>query len=439
MDKKALSLPLLISLVVGNMIGTGIYVLPASLASYGSLSLLSWILTSAGALFLALTFASLNRRFTKTGGPYIYCKEAFGRLAGFLVAYLYWISNLVSIAGIAVSSVSYLGFIIPSFNSSTHAYNFNVVLLTELALIWLFTFINLVGIHTAGIVQLFLTLIKITPLLLIIIVGLSYIHIDNLTVMIPQYTHTMSNISAAAALTFWAFIGLEAATIPAENTSGSRDIFKATVYGTLITSLIYILCTIVVMGIIPNSALKISPSPLADVASFLFGPHAAFLIAVCAVISGLGALNVCILIQGQIVFAAARDRLFPQQFAILTKHDVPIWGQLLSSIMVSVFLIATMQSSLLKQFAHIALLAALLTLATYLAVTLAEIKFILIEKKSFYKIFSSKSIYFVLLASLYSIWMISSLENTIIMLGCILILCCIPFYFLTYKNNKPMI
>src|SRR5690242_15801398 len=79
MNKKALSLPILTSLVVGNMIGTGIYILPASLASYGTISLFAWVFTSLGAMVLALTFAHLNKRFPKTGGPYTYCKEAYGR------------------------------------------------------------------------------------------------------------------------------------------------------------------------------------------------------------------------------------------------------------------------------------------------------------------------------------------------------------------------
>src|SRR5262245_5011959 len=123
MDKKALNLPILVSLVMGSMIGTGIYVLPASLAQYGTVSLLSWIYTSIGAIFIALTFAHLNRRFPKTGGPYVYCREAYGKLTGFIIAYTYWMSNMVSIAGITVSSVGYIGFIAPILNSNSASYN----------------------------------------------------------------------------------------------------------------------------------------------------------------------------------------------------------------------------------------------------------------------------------------------------------------------------
>lgn len=335
MDKKALSLPILISLVIGNMVGTGIYVLPASLAEYGSLSLLSWVYTSLGAIFLAITFAKLNKRFPKTGGPYVYCKEAFGKLTGFIIAYTYWVSYLVSIAGIAVASVGYLGFILPALNSNTPSYNQYTALIVELGVVWLFTGINLIGIHTAGLVQIFLTFIKLTPLILVSLIGLGSIHLENLTHFTTGNESTIAAFSSAAALTFWAFIGLESATVPAENTQGSRDIYKATVFGTLATSIIYIISTFVIMGMIPSAELQSSQFPFAQAGTILFGSQSAVIIALCAFISGLGALNVCVLIQGQIVFAAARDHLFPKAFAKLSKRDVPVAGQFLSSTIVS--------------------------------------------------------------------------------------------------------
>ena len=212
MDKKALSLPILLSLVVGNMIGTGIYLLPATLAEYGTISLLAWLITSAGALFLALTFTSLNKRFPKTGGPYVYSKEAFGKLTGLTVAYIYWFSYMVSVAGVAVASIAYLGFIFPELDANSPSYNQYVVLGLEILSVWLFTIINLIGIHTAGVVQLFMTVIKLAPLLLISIVGLASVHMGN----IVNFTHTQhsdfSAISSASAIIFWAFVGLEAAT-----------------------------------------------------------------------------------------------------------------------------------------------------------------------------------------------------------------------------------
>jgi len=438
MDKKALSLPILISLVIGNMVGTGIYLLPASLAEYGSLSLLSWVYTSLGAIFLAITFAKLNKRFPKTGGPYVYCKEAFGKLTGFIIAYTYWVSYLVSIAGIAVASVGYLGFILPVLNSNTPSYNQYIALIVELGVVWLFTAINLIGIHTAGVVQVFLTFIKLTPLILVSLIGFGSIHLENLTQFTTGNQSIIAAFSSAAALTFWAFIGLESATVPAENTQGSRDIYKATVFGTLVTSIIYIASTFVIMGMIPSDELQSSQFPFAQAGTKLFGSQSAIIIALCAFISGLGALNVCVLIQGQIVFAAARDHLFPKTFAKLSKRDVPVAGQFLSSTIVSLFLILSIEPTLLKQFNNIALLAGLLTLLTYFVTTLSEIKFILKSGGSFMQTFFTKSMIIPLLAAFYAVWMISSFSAQIIGVGFILILLCVPIYIFVvkkYANN----
>lgn len=437
MDKKALSLPLLISLVVGNMIGTGIYVLPASLAEFGTISLLAWVYTSVGAIFLALTFANLSKKYPKTGGPYVYCKEAFGKLAGFIVAYTYWLSNLVSIAGITVASVSYLGFLTPYLNANDPEYNRFLVLAVEIGSVWVFTCVNLIGIHTAGVVQIFLTTIKLLPLFIIVLVGLGHINLSNLTEFTITHESNFAAVSSAAALTFWAFIGLETATIPAENTKGSSDIYKATVFGTLIVSLVYISSTFVLMGMIPVTELKNSQFPFAAAGTLLFGSGAAFVVAVCAVISGWGALNACILVQGQIVFAAARDHLFPRAFAKLSKHDVPVAGQLLSSTLVTLLLISTIQPSLLKQFNHIALLAGLLTLVTYFLTTLSELKFLLKNKMPVYAIFLSKSFIITVLAALYTLWMISSFTLTTLLIGLFLILLCVPLYMIYFNDlNK---
>lgn len=435
MDRKALSLPILTSLVIGNMIGTGIYLLPASLAAFGTISILGWVYTSLGAIFLALTLVSLTKRFPKTGGPYVYCKQAYGPFMGFFVAYTYWLSNLVSIGGLAVSSVNYLGFIAPSLNSNDPSYNSVAVLLVELGIVWLFTAINLIGIHTAGVVQLVLTIIKISPLIIISIIGFGYIHLENLTQFTVGNETNFVAISSAAMLTFWAFIGLESATVPAENTKGYSDIFKATVYGAIATSIIYIVSTFVIMGMLPLNQLQHSQFPFAEAATQIFGPSAALIITLCAVISGLGSLNVCVLVQGQLVFAAARDHLFPKRFTKLSKHDVPVTAQIFSGCLISLFLITTVDPSLLKQFNNIALLATLLTLITYFATTIAQLKFILLAKKSVFHLVFSKSLLITLIAAFYCFWMISSFSKEFLLIVLFMFALAVPIYFLFIKKQ----
>jgi basic amino acid/polyamine antiporter, APA family len=434
MDKKALTLPILISLVIGNMIGTGIYVLPASLAQYGTISILAWVFTSVGALFLALTFANLSKRITKTGGPYIYCKEAYGNMVGFIVAYSYWIGNLVSIAGITVASIGYLGYLTPILDSGHPAYSRSAALMVELGVIWLFTSINIIGIHTAGVVQLILTCLKLIPLLLISIVGLGHVELVNLSQFSTSNVSNFTAICSASALTFWAFIGLEAATIPAENTPGYKAIYIATVFGTLIAASIYIISTFVLMGMIPVAELKNMQFPFAEAGKILFGSQAGLIIALCAVLSGLGALNVCILIQGQIVFAAARDHLFPHRFAKLSKHDVPIAAQLFSTTLVSIFLALTMEPTLLKQFNNIALLAGVFALINYFLTTTAEIKFLFTNKLPFMHVLLTKPAILAVLAGAYSVWMITNFNLKTITIGLAIMLLCIPIYFLTVRR-----
>src|SRR3990167_1814195 len=406
MDRTALSLPILISLAVGNMIGTGIYVLPASLAQYGTVSLFSWLYTALGAMCIALTLARLNKRFPKTGGPYVYCKEAYGKPICFFVAYMYWICNAVSIAGLAVASVSYLGFIMPILDSNNELYKPHAALILELCVVWGFTYVNILSIHIVNLVQ-----------------------------FTPNHMTYFSAISGAAALTFWAFIGLEAATIPAENTRGNKDIARATIYGTLLTSFIYIVSTFVLMGMIPLSQLQNSQFPFSIASTLLFGHMGAILVTGCAVISGLGALNVCVLLQGQIVFAAARDNVFPSMFAKLSKNDVPISGQLLSSGLVTLLLIFTIEPMLLNQFNYIALLAALLALITYLITSFSEIKFLYVEMNNKGQLILNKKFLIPILAVLYSLWMLISLEEKILFAGSIILVIFIPIYFLTVKRQ----
>lgn len=438
MSKKALSFPILMSLVIGNVIGTGIYILPASLAKYGVFSLVSWILTSLGSLFLALTFVYLSKRFPKTGGPYIYCQEAYGRLIGFIVAYAFWAGYIVSVAAVAISSVGYLGFITPLLNANTFAYNPYLALALELFFVWSLTLINILSVRVAGIFQIILTVIKILPLIFIIIFGFSKIDLDNLLVLPKLEASPFFAISSAATLTFWAFLGLESATIPAESTKSSKDIYRATFWGTGIAAIVYLLSTLVLLGMLPAQKLGASQFPFAEASLLLVGSKSTLLLAFLAVISGLGTLNACILIQGQIIFAAARDNLFPKTFARLSKTDSPSKGLIFSSILASILLVFTMTPSLLEQFDTIALLATFLFLVTYLISALAEVRF---TQESGLNTWNKSSL-IALIAALYSLWMLSSFELRIMGFGLVLILCCIPIYYLSlgksqYGNVEP--
>lgn len=204
-----LGLTACIALVVGNMIGSGIFLLPASLAPFGPIALGGWILTSLGALALAIIFGRLSRIVTKTGGPYAYTQEGFGDFAGFIIAWGYWIALWTGNAAVAVALAGYVGYLVPAVAAS-ETYQLAVALIA----IWTLTLVNVRGVEEAGSVQVVTTLLKLAPLIAIGILGLFWIDAANYEPANRSGQSGVAAISAAAALTLWAYLGLESATVP---------------------------------------------------------------------------------------------------------------------------------------------------------------------------------------------------------------------------------
>jgi APA family basic amino acid/polyamine antiporter len=223
------------ALVIGNMVGSGVFLLPASLAlTAGPVSIFAWVLTGIGAMMLALVFAQLGRTYPRTGGPYVYVRRAFGDLMGFWTAWSYWINAWVGNAAIAIAFAGYLA--VFWGDASTYW----VATLLAIGLVWLMTAVNVAGVHQAARVQTVTTVIKFVPLLLIGVVGLFYIDTDNFTPF--TLTHGFDwGISSAALLTLWAFIGLESATVPADEVKDPETtIPRATILGTGAATAMYL-------------------------------------------------------------------------------------------------------------------------------------------------------------------------------------------------------
>jgi len=352
-----------LALVMGNMIGSGVFFLPASLANYGGISLLGWGLSALGATGLAFVFASLSRRYPgTTGGPYVYTREGFGHFAAFWVAWGYWISVWCTNAAIAVAFIGYLSHFFPAIGEQPVA-----AVSAGLGVIWFLTWVNTRGIRSAGMVQLITTILKLTPLLLISLVGIFYVEMENLAPLV-RGQHTFGGaLAATTTLTLFAFLGLECATIPAAQVRNpERNVPLATMWGTLLTALVYILGSFAVMGIIPPDELMQSKAPFADAATRLWGPWAGDLVAVGVLTSTFGALNGWILIQGQIPLAAARDRVFPKVFGKQNSKSTPALGIVLSSALISVLLLMNYTKGLVKAFEFMILLTTISVLIPYL-------------------------------------------------------------------------
>jgi basic amino acid/polyamine antiporter, APA family len=431
--KQRLGLWMLTALVAGNMVGSGVFLLPASLAAYGSISLLAWLATALGALLIALVFAKLGTVMPKTGGPYAYCREAFGDFVGFQMAYNYWIALWVGNAAIAVAFTGYLSFFFPVL-----AKNAVLSCAVSIAIVWITTLINLAGVRHAGFFQLLTTLLKLVPLLLIGFVGIFYIHPHYLADFNLSHHSNMAAFSGAATLTLWSFIGLESASVPADQVDNpSRNIPRATILGVLIATVVYILSSIAIMGSMPLTQLAHSAAPYADAARLLFGPIGSVIVGLGAVISCLGALNGWILLQGQIPLAAAQDKLFPRVFEKRSANGTPVVGLIVSSLLITLLLLMTLSASLVHQFTVILLLATLASLIPYFLTTMAEL--VLFQK--YPGLFKGKrligSVVIALLAGAYSFWAIIGAGEETVFYGTLLLLSSVPVYVLMKWRAVP--
>lgn len=349
------------ALVVGCIIGSGVFLLPASMAQYGGVSLVGWAITLAGALALARIFARLAMRWPQTGGPYVFARNAFGELPGFVVAWSYWVSNWCGVAAVAVAFAGSAGALWPAAIATP-------VRSAALALgaLWLCAGINLLGMRQAGRAQLLLTTLKFVPLLVFACIAVWYVDASHFVPFNPSGESLPSAINATVALALWALLGLEAATVPAGAIDNAeRTIPRATMLGTLLAGIATVLAVTAVIGIVPAAQLKGSTAPMADAARLLWGSWAGTVIALVAAVSCLGALNGWLLVTAQIPFAAARDGLMPKPFARLDKGGTPAFGVLVGAVLASLLVAANFSRSLVQLFTFSILLSTAGTLLPY--------------------------------------------------------------------------
>ena len=412
------------SLVVGNMTGSGIFLLPAALALYGGISVFGWVFTVLGSIFLALVFSRLSSLITRAGGPYSYSREGFGDFAGFLVAWGYWLSIWTGNAAISVAGVGYLSIFIPSLKENPF---FSALM--AIGAIWFFTYINTKSIKKVGLVQLVTTLLKILPLVALGTFGYFYFNEAHFTPFNLSELSNFDAVTATAALALWAFLGLESATIPSDKVKNpSRTIPRSTIAGILVAALLYISSTVGVMGIISPAELQESAAPFADAAQKIWGNWASGLVAAGAAIACFGALNGWILLQGQLPMAAARDKLFPPVFKKVSKRGVPVMGLLVASILSSFLVGFNYTRGLVSMFSFIIMLSTLSCLLPYLFSSLSEIMLYLRKKKSYSRSRLISASLISIPAFLYSLWAITGLDSEVQFWGIILLSSGIPVY-----------
>jgi APA family basic amino acid/polyamine antiporter len=410
-----------IALVMGNMIGSGIFLVPASLASYGGLSLAGWIVSTIGALLLAAVFAYLARLQPAAGGPYAYTRLAFGDLPAFLVAWGYWISIWTSLGALAVAFVGYLGSIVPVLTRTRPA-----AALTAIATVWLLIAVNAAGVRSAGWVQVVTTVLKIVPLVAVGLAGVARFEPAHFAIHQSDLRGVIVTAAGAATLTLWAFLGLESATVPAGSIDDpDRTIPRATIVGTLLTAIIYVASTVGVMSLVAPAALGQSQAPFADAARSLWGPAGATIVALGASISAFGALNGWVLLVGQLPLAVARDGLFPSVFGRLSKNGTPTTGMLIAGVLTTGLVALNYTRGLVDLFTFFILLSTLNTLVPYVFSSLAV--FLLRPREPRATVPHGIGIA-AALAFVYSLWAIGGAGHETVYWGFLLLVCGLPVY-----------
>lgn len=356
-----------LALVMGNLIGAGIYLLPATLAPLGGNATLGWIATIMGAMCLALVFARLAAARPRAGGPYAYAEAAFGPRIGFAAAWSYWTLVWAGNGAVAVAVVSALSVAIPSL--APHA------ALVAVALVWLAVLVNIAGVGVAARVQMVTMVLKLVPLAGVILLAGWWVVSGHPLPAQPAVPISAQAIAGAAALTFWGFLGVESATVPADKVDDpARTVPRATLIGTAAVGLIYLAVSGAISALMPRAAVAASPSPIADFLGGALGAGMTQVVALFAAISALGTLNGFVLLQGEMPRAMAAGGVFPRWFARESASGTPVRAHLLAGGLVTIVTLANYTRGMGDLFAFVASVSLAAGMLAYFVNALAAVR-----------------------------------------------------------------
>jgi len=345
-----------------NMMGSGIFLLPSSLAAVGSISIFGWVISTVGSIALAVSFSKLSFLCPKEGGMYAYARDGIGEYAAFTETWCYWLSLWVGNVAIAIAGIGYMSYFFPGLKDPTTGG------LAAIVAIWVFTFLNYPGAGFIGRMQKFTSLGMLIPVGGMAVLGWFFFH--------PAYITGSYNVSgknswdaimAASSLTLWAFLGLESACVVAgvvENPK--KNVPIATMMGTLFAAVVYILSTFAIMGVVPAAELAKSAAPFSTAAQYMFGNWAGSFVSFCAVVACLGSLNGWVLTTGQVSKAAADDGMFPKIFSDTNKYGTPFKGMIITAVLMSFMGYMSISPSLAQQFQVITLLCVFTNVVPYI-------------------------------------------------------------------------
>lgn len=392
---------LLTAFVVGNMVGSGIFMLPSSLANTASpLGVtLAWLLTGLGVLMIALVFGNLSiRRPELTAGPQSYARDMFtsrkaGNMAGFSMAWGYWVANWSGNVAIITTFAGYLSTFFPIMKDErilfmVGSFPVEIGKLTTFfvcsILLWGINGILLRGLNGAGKLNFFATATKVIGFGLFIVASLYAFNAANLGEFYLPVTdeegvvHGLgSQINLAAISTLWAFVGIESAVVFSGRARSQRDVKRATIAGLGIAVAIYIGITLLTMGVLPQEVLKASDKPLVDALTAVIGSVGGTLMALLAVASLLGTSVGWILLSAEIPYQAAQSGIFPRLFAKTNQNGSPSTSLVLTNVFSQLFIFSTISGTIAEAFAFVTVVATLAYLIPYLVSAIYQLKLVI--------------------------------------------------------------
>ncbi len=358
------------ALVVGGMIGSAIFVLPASLAPFGWTGVLAWVVAIGGALCIAYALGRLSAAVPQASGAIAVAGAVLGPLPAVLIGWSYWISCWASCAALSIAATGYLSVFLPGLSATRGS-----AAATALVILWLVTLLNLRGAKTAGRFQVVTTLLKLIPLLVVIgIIALAFGAGSFRPPPLPAGDAVLTGLTPAVVLTLFALIGFEATGVAAERVRDpARTVLRATMAGTALTGLLYLIVSTGIVFMLPAERMAGSATPFAVFVEAFWGRGPAVAVAAFAAIAAIGALGCWVLVQSEVPLNMARAGLLPRWFGGVSGRDVPVRVLLLSSVLASALILSTADGSLAGIYVFMGLLVTSTTLYLYLAICVAAL------------------------------------------------------------------
>ena len=399
--EKKLGLWILTALVVGNMVGSGIFMLPRTLSEIASPAgvLLAWVVTGLGVLMIALVFGNLAiRKPELSGGPQIYAKELFKTgsnasvLSGFMSSWGYWIGNLVGNIAIITTFAGYLSTFFPALVNQAELFTIGsftlkvgnaLTFIVCTLLLWFVHFIILNGLENAGKINLVATATKVIGFLLFIVIGLFAFQKANILPFVaPRYDEIgntiglLGQVNHAAVATLWAFVGVESAIVFASRAKKSIDVKRATILGLLIALAIYIGISSLVLGMLSHDALIASDKPLIDAIATVLGPVGGKILAAIGLVSLFGSTIGWVMLSAEIPYQAASQGLFLPAFLKVNKKGIPVFSMIITNGIGQLFIFSTISNTIASAFDFMITVATLSYLVPYFISSAFQLKLV---------------------------------------------------------------